>query len=112
MIVDTRSCRSTEADELPRRDRAKRIGAALRRHAQALAIGLATLPAVALALRFALHGPGANPIEEITHDHGGGGYFSGIQSGDLVTPDAGIDIEPLNPQFGGVTQIQAVADLA
>ena len=67
MIVDTRSCRSTEADDLPRRDRAKRIGAALRRHAQALAIGLATLPAVALALRFALHGPGANPIEEITH---------------------------------------------
>ena len=54
----------------------------------------------------------AQAIEEITHDHGGGGYFSSIQSGDLVTPDSGIDIESLNPQFRGVTQIQAVADLA
>ena len=34
---------------------------------QAIAIGLAALPAVALAMRFALEGPGANPIEDITH---------------------------------------------
>jgi sulfoxide reductase heme-binding subunit YedZ len=32
-----------------------------------IAISLATLPAVALAAEFALSGPGANPIEEMTH---------------------------------------------
>jgi sulfoxide reductase heme-binding subunit YedZ len=32
-----------------------------------IAILLATLPAVGLAAEFALNGPGANPIEEITH---------------------------------------------
>lgn len=34
---------------------------------QAIAIALAALPAVGLAVRFALEGPGANPIEDITH---------------------------------------------
>lgn len=32
-----------------------------------IAIGLAALPAIGLAIEFALNGPGANPIEEITH---------------------------------------------
>jgi sulfoxide reductase heme-binding subunit YedZ len=32
-----------------------------------IAIGIATLPAIGLAVGFALNGPGANPIEEITH---------------------------------------------
>ena len=34
---------------------------------QAIAIALASLPALGLATRFALEGPGANPIEDITH---------------------------------------------
>lgn len=34
---------------------------------QALAIGLTLLPALALAIQFAINGPGANPIEEVTH---------------------------------------------
>jgi sulfoxide reductase heme-binding subunit YedZ len=32
-----------------------------------IAIGIATLPAIGLAVGFAVNGPGANPIEEITH---------------------------------------------
>lgn len=36
----------------------------------AIAIFLAALPAVALALRFAVEGLGANPIEDITHTTG------------------------------------------
>jgi sulfoxide reductase heme-binding subunit YedZ len=38
-----------------------------------IAIGIATLPAIGLAVGFALNGPGANPIEEITHVTGESG---------------------------------------
>lgn len=38
--------------------------------AHALAIAIALLPAIALGLRFATEGPGANPIEAITHTTG------------------------------------------
>jgi sulfoxide reductase heme-binding subunit YedZ len=34
---------------------------------QGLTIGVILLPAVALAAQFAVNGPGANPIEEVTH---------------------------------------------
>ncbi len=40
------------------------------RHLQILTIALALLPAVALGLRFATEGVGANPVEELTHVSG------------------------------------------
>jgi len=41
-----------------------------RRRLQAIAIFVTALPALALAAHFGMHGPGANPIEEITHTTG------------------------------------------
>ncbi len=37
---------------------------------QTIAIALAALPAIALVTRFAVDGPGANPVEDITHTSG------------------------------------------
>ncbi len=38
-----------------------------KRLVQAIAIGVTFLPALALAAQFGINGPGANPIEEVTH---------------------------------------------